>query len=74
MPVPKTHYAENPTWARDTPVFATSKTKKYQKSECGQADEAETEMMNNRCILSQVSCKQKTDSEPCPRCFLELIL
>ena len=74
MPVPKTHYAENPMWARDTSVFATSKTKKYQKSECGQADEAETEMMNSRCIFSQVWCKQKTDSEPCPRCFLELIL
>ena len=54
MPVPKTHYAENPMWARDTSVIATSKTKKYQKSECRQADEAETEMMNNRCILSQV--------------------
>ena len=33
--VPKTHFAENPIWTKDTPIFAKSKTK-LQKYECTQ--------------------------------------
>ena len=77
VPVPKTHYAENPMWTKDTPIFATSKTK-IRKYECGQVDEVETEMMDSRwrvfVFRHKFDVNTKIDLEPCPRCFAELIL
>ena len=77
VPVPKTHYAENPMWTKDTPIFAMSKTK-IRKYECGQVDEVETEMMGSRrrafVFRHKFDVNTKVDLELCPRCFAELIL
>ena len=74
---PKTHYAENPMWTKDKPIFETSKTK-IQKYECGQVDEVETEMMDSwwRAFVfrQKFDVNTKVDLESCPRCFAELIL
>ena len=73
MPVPKTHYTEYPMWAKDTPIFATSKTK-ARKYECEQADEVETEMMNSwwSVFVFHHKFHVKTIRYLEPRCFAQL--
>ena len=75
--VPKAYYAENAYWAKDTPIFATSKfrTKKHER---GQIDEVDTEMMESRWNVF-VFCHQFTantivDIQPCSRYFTTLVL
>ena len=75
--VPKTHFAENPIWTNDTPIFATSKSKlrKYERS---QIDEVETEMMESRwkvfIFRHQFNVDSVIDIKPCCKCFAELVL
>lgn len=77
VPVPKTHFAENPMWTRDTPIFATSKSK-LRKYECGVVDEIETEMMDSRwkyfIFRHRIEKKDAVSMKPCKKCFADLIL
>lgn len=76
VPVPKTHFAENPVWTADTPIFATSKSR-IRKYEGGEIDEVETEMMDGRwkvyVLRHQFTGDNIKKVEPCPRCFAEFI-
>ena len=47
VPVPKTNYAENPYWTKDTSIFATSNSQ-IRNYEPGQIYEPETKMMESR--------------------------
>ena len=77
VPVPKTHYAENPYLTTDTPIFATSKSR-IRKYERGQIDEVETEMMESRwnvfIFRHQFTANTIIDIQPCARCFAALVL
>ena len=76
VPVPKTHYAENPYWTKGTPIFATSKSwiRKYER---GQIDEVETEVMESRwnvfVFRHQTTANTIADIQPCARCFATLV-
>ena len=75
--VPKAYYAENAYWAKDTPIFATSKfrTKKHER---GQIDEVDTEMMESRwnvfVFCHQLTANTIVDIQPCSRYFTTLVL
>ena len=76
MPVAKYHYEENPYWRKDTPIFATSKSR-IKKYEHGQIDEVETEMMENRWnvfVFRHQFTANIVDIQPCARCFATLVL
>lgn len=77
IPVPKTHFAQDVLWTKDTPILATSKSK-TRKYERGEIDEIETEMMDSRwkvfLFRHQFSKENIVDLLPCPRCFAELVL
>ena len=76
VPVPKTHFTEDPLWTADTPIFATSKSK-IRKYEGGEIDEVETEMMDSRWKVYMFKHQYTIDTvikvEPCVRCFVELV-
>ena len=76
LPAPKTHFAQDIHFNRDTPIFATSKDRLiYVKN--GQVDVRETEMMNVRwkifTFYAQIAQSQQRQIPPCQRCFAELI-
>ena len=75
--VPKTHYAENPYSIKDTPIFATSKSR-TRKHVPGLIDEVETEMMESRwnvfVFRLQFTADTIVDVQPCARCFATLVL
>ena len=77
VPVPKTHYVENPYWRKRTPIFATSKSR-IRKCELGQTDEVETEVMESRWNFSvfrqQFTADTIVNIQPCARCFAKLVL
>ena len=75
VPVPKTHFTEDPLWTKDTAIFATSKGK-IRKCEKGQIDEIETEMMDRRWKYFFFKCEVEDEVKfvPCPKCFATLVL
>ena len=77
VPVLKTHYAEDPYWTKDTPIFATLKSW-IRTYEGGQIDEVEIEMMESRWTVfvfhHQFTANTIVDIQPCVRCFTTLIL
>jgi len=77
LPAPKTHFARDATFIRDTPIFATSKYPLvYIKS--GSIDNRESEMMSCRWRIFafnfQIPEQRQRIVPSCPRCFADLIL
>ena len=75
IPAPKTHFAEDPLWIADTPIFATSSAP-IRKISTGILHEAETEMMNSRWKLYhfKYQISHCVDTPACGRCFAQLII
>lgn len=73
---PKTHFAEDILWSKDTPIFSTSASI-IRKYEGGRVDEIESEMMANRwAVFNLKNPFDKSEIKPikaCKRCFYELI-
>ena len=77
LPAPKSHFAHDLVFDKDTPIFSTSKHQLvYVKG--GVVDERETEMMAVRWKIfnfnRQISQEEQRDIDPCPACFARLIL
>lgn len=77
LPAPKSHYAKDIVFDKDTPIFATGKHPiMYVKG--GAVDERETEMMAVRWKVfhfnSQISQEKQKEIPPCCKCFARLIL
>lgn len=77
LPAPKTHYARDIVFDKDTPIFCTGKQPIiYIKS--GVIDERETEMMAVRWKIFHfnVRIEERNQKEipKCPKCFASLIL
>lgn len=72
---PKTHYAEDILWSKDTPIFCTSDAV-IRKYNCGQLDEIETEMMDSRWVVFKLQhqIKHARDVVTCTRCFTEFLM
>lgn len=78
LSAPKTHYAQDIVFDKDTPIFCTSKSE-ILSIKNGVLDEKETEMMAVRwrvfSLHAQIpEAEQVHDVNPCPRCFAEFIL
>ena len=76
LPAPKSHFAKDNIFERDTPIFATSKHQLvYVRN--GVIDERETEMMSVRWQVfnfnRQVPQSKQKDIVPCPTCFARLV-
>lgn len=76
LPAPKTHYKQDISFARDTPIFCTSK-EEISFVRGGVLDERETEMMRVRFAVfslhSQIPEREQIITASCARCFSELI-
>ena len=77
LSAPKTHYAQDIIFDKDTPIFCTSKSE-ILSIKNGVLDEKENEMMAVRWLVfslqTQITkAEQVHDVNPCPRCFAELI-
>ena len=77
LPAPKTHFAEDILFDKDTPIFATSKQELiYVKN--GIVDTRETEMMKVRwkvfTFFHQMPQERQRELVPCPRCFARLVI
>ena len=78
LSAPKTHYAQDNVFDKDTRIFCTSKSE-ILSIKNGVLDEKETEMMAVRwrvfSLHAQIpEAEQVHDVNPCPRCFAEFIL
>ena len=77
LPAPKSHYAKDIVFDKDTPIFATGKNEIiFVKS--GAVDDKETEMMAVRWKIfrfhAQIPQQQQKEIPPCPKCFAILVL
>ena len=77
LPAPKSHFAHDLVFDKDTPIFSTSKHQLvYVKG--GVVDERETEMMAVRWKIfnfnRQILQEEQRDIDPCPACFARFIL
>lgn len=77
LPAPKTHFAKDITFEKDTPIFATGKRPLlFLKN--GVVDDVETEMMSVRWNIfhfsHQIPREQQLDILPCAKCFAKLVL
>ena len=77
LPAPKTHYAKDIAFNKDTPIFATGKNPiVFVKN--GAIDEKETEMMMVRWKIfrfhAQISQEKQREISPCGKCFATLVL
>lgn len=77
LPAPKTHYAKDIAFNKDTPIFATGKNPiVFVKN--GTIDEKETEMMMVRWKIFrfhyQISQENQREMSPCAKCFAMLVL
>ena len=77
LPAPKTHYAEDIVFEKDTPIFCTGK-QPFIYIKNGVIDQRETEMMSVRWKIFQfnVQIEQNDQKEipQCARCFASLVL
>ena len=75
--VPKTHYAQDIVFDKDTPIFCTSKSEIISLRN-GVVDDRETEMMAVRwrvfSLHAQILQEEQVIIESCPKCFAQLIL
>ena len=77
LPAPKSHYAKDIVYDKDTSILATGKNEIiFVKS--GAIDDKETEMMAVRWKIfrfhAQIPQQQKKEIPPCPKCFAILVL
>ena len=77
LPAPKSHYAKDIVFDKDTPIFSTSKHQfVYVKG--GIVDQTETEMMAVRWQMfnfnKPIPKEEQKEIEPCAACFARLIL
>ena len=77
LPAPKSHYAKDIVYDKDTPIFATGKHPiMYVKSRA--IDERENEMMSVRWKVfhfnSHISQEKQKEIPPCCKCLARLIL
>jgi len=72
---PKTHFAEDILWSKDTPIFSTSDAI-IRKYECGKINESETDTMSARWVdfkfNNQIS--EPKEIPVCTKCFAEFVL
>ena len=77
LPAPKTHYAKNAVFDKDTPIFATAK-QSFIFLKSGVIDEMETEMMRVRCntfrLHAQIRREEQRNIPACNKCFARLVL
>ena len=77
LPAPKSHYAQDLVFNRDTPIFCTTKHQ-IVLVRSGHIDEKETEMMSVRwkifALRYQIPQEDQKEILPCPTCFCRLIL
>jgi hypothetical protein len=77
LPAPKTHYTEDIQFAKDTPIFCTSK-RPLMFIKNGVVDDRETEMMAVRWKVLYFNHQIPEDEQrrlpPCAKCFAELVL
>lgn len=77
FPAPKTHYAQDIVFEKDSPIFCTA-NEHFSFVRGGAVDRVETEMMRVRwrCFhfFSQIPQDQQISIPSCPRCFTEFIL
>lgn len=78
LPAPKTHFAKDIIFERDTPIFATSKEPIVFVGKRGCIDDRETEMMAARWRLftfsHQIPQSSQKEIPCCKRCFAELVM
>ena len=74
LSAPKTHFAEDILWTKDTAIFATSK-KPIRKYDCGELNEIETEMMDARWNVFYFTHRIKAPitTPECKRCFADFV-
>ena len=74
---PKTHYAQDIVFDKDTPIFCTSKSEII-SVKGGVVDERETDMMSVRwhvySLYAQIPESEQVILSPCARCFAQLII
>ena len=77
LPAPKSHYAKDIVFEKDTPIFATGKNPIIFVKNCT-IDEKETEMMAVRWRIfrfhAQIPQEKQKQIPPCGKCFAQLIL
>ncbi|CAH3046804.1 unnamed protein product [Porites evermanni] len=77
LPAPKSHYAKDIVFEKDTPIFATGKNPIIFAKNCT-IDEKETEMMAVRWRIfrfhAQIPQEKQKQIPPCGKCFAQLIL
>ncbi len=78
FPAPKSQYAHDIFLDRDTPIFATSKSRVEFAGKYNASDPRETEMMEARWRTFQLTYQipegEQKSIVPCARCFAELVL
>ena len=78
LPAPKTHFAKDVVFERDTPIFATSKEPIVFMGKRGCIDDRETEMMAARwkvfTFSDQIPQSSQKEIPCCKRCFAELVM
>ena len=74
---PKTHYAQDIVFEKDTPIFCTSKSE-IVAIKGGVVDDIETQMMSVRwrvfTLYAQIPESEQVVLSPCGKCFAKLIL
>ena len=67
---PKTHFADDILWTKDTPIFCTSNTR-IRKYDHGQVNELESEMMDARWTIFPLRHEFREPKEipACRKCF-----
>ena len=77
LPAPKSHYSKEATLSSDVPIFCTAK-EEISFVKRGMLDATETEMMRVRWnvfgFYAEISENEQIESQPCARCFAELIM
>ena len=77
LPAPKSHYAKDIVFEKDTPIFATGKNPIIFVKNCT-IDEKEREMMAVRWRIfrfhAQIPQEKQKQIPPCGKCFAQLIL
>lgn len=77
LPAPKTHFAKDISFSKDTPIFCTSK-QPIVFIRGGSIDDKETEMMTVRWKIfrlnRQVPENEQIQLEPCGHCFSKFVL
>ena len=78
LPAPKNQFSSDVVIDKDTPIFATSKSRIVYVGKFNSTDERETEMMSSRWKVFQFAHQiAETDQirvHPCARCFAELVM